>query len=100
MAHITHIEAEVYLLSPEEGGRKNYLSSGCWPKFYINGQGWGSEMRTFDGTDMLPGNTYAITLGFLAPELLLPQLSVGDAFELHEVTRTIGRGRVTVILGV
>ena len=87
-------EAQVYVLTKEEGGRHNPFFSGYRPQFYF---------RTTDvtGSVVLPGGVQMVMPGDnveLSVELIAPiAMTVGLDFAIREGGRTVGAGRVTKI---
>jgi len=88
-------EAEVYILSKEEGGRHTPFFKGYRPQFY---------MRTTDvtGSVTLPENVEMVMPGDnirMAVELITPvAIEQGSRFAIREGGRTVGAGVVTKIL--
>ncbi len=91
----TKFEAQVYVLSKEEGGRHTPFFSGYKPQFYI---------RTTDvtGTIILPGGVEMVMPGDninLRVELMYPvALEEGMRFAIREGGRTVGAGVITNIV--
>ncbi len=91
----TRFEAEVYVLSKEEGGRHTPFFNGYRPQFYF---------RTTDvtGTIQLPAGTEMVMPGDnirLSVELITPiAMEEGLRFAIREGGRTVGAGVVTKIL--
>jgi elongation factor Tu len=91
----TNFEAQVYILSKEEGGRHTPFFNGYRPQFYF---------RTTDvtGTANLPGGVEMVMPGDnvqMTVELLNPiAMEDGLRFAIREGGRTVGAGRVTKIL--
>jgi elongation factor Tu len=90
----TDFEAQVYVLTKEEGGRHNPFFPGYRPQFYF---------RTTDvtGTVMLPEGTQMVMPGDnteMTVELINPiAMDEGLRFAIREGGRTVGAGRVTKI---
>ncbi len=91
----TEFEAEVYVLSKEEGGRHTPFFSGYKPQFYIRTTDVTGDIKLPDGVEMvMPGDNVKMTV------------SLGDAIALQDQTkfaireggRTVGAGVVTKIL--
>ncbi len=88
-------EAEVYILSKEEGGRHTPFFKGYRPQFY---------MRTTDvtGSVTLPENVEMVMPGDnirMAVELITPvAIEQGSRFAIREGGRTVGAGVVTKVL--
>ena len=91
----TDFEAQVYVLTKEEGGRHKPFQSNYRPQFYF---------RTTDvtGTITLPEDTQICMPGDNTPvtvELIAPiAMDDGLKFAIREGGRTVGAGRVTKIL--
>jgi elongation factor Tu len=91
----TDFEAQVYVLTKEEGGRHKPFQSNYRPQFYF---------RTTDvtGTITLPEDTQICMPGDNTPvtvELIAPiAMDEGLKFAIREGGRTVGAGRVTKIL--
>ena len=92
----THFEAEVYILSKEEGGRHTPFFQGYRPQFYF---------RTTDVTGQceLPAEVEMVMPGDnvnLKAQLIVPiAMEEGLRFAIREGGRTVGAGVVTKILG-
>jgi len=91
----TNFEAQVYILSKEEGGRHTPFFNGYRPQFYF---------RTTDvtGTANLPGGVEMVMPGDnveMTVELINPiAMEDGLRFAIREGGRTVGAGRVTKII--
>src|SRR6059036_618984 len=91
----TNFEAQVYVLSKEEGGRHTPFFNGYRPQFYF---------RTTDvtGTANLPGGVEMVMPGDnveMVVELIAPiAMEEGLRFAIREGGRTVGAGRVTKIV--
>jgi elongation factor Tu len=91
----THFEAQVYILSKDEGGRHTPFFNNYRPQFYF---------RTTDvtGNVQLPGGTEMVMPGDnteMMVELIQPiAMEEGLRFAIREGGRTVGAGRVTKIL--
>ncbi|HEY5714259.1 MAG TPA: elongation factor Tu [Candidatus Gracilibacteria bacterium] len=91
----SEFEAEVYVLSKEEGGRHTPFFKGYKPQFYIRTTDVTGEVHLPDGVEMvMPGDNakFRVTLG---KEVAL---SDGTRFAIREGGRTVGAGVVTKIL--
>ena len=91
----TKFEAQVYVLSKEEGGRHTPFFNNYRPQFYF---------RTTDvtGSVVLPGGVEMVMPGDnteMTVELIQPiAMDEGLRFAIREGGRTVGAGRVTKIL--
>ena len=92
------IEAEIYYLTIEEGGREGFVASGYRGQFYYDGNDWDAP-QTFIGVDTVePGEIVKAHLGFLSPQEHFGKVHTGMEFLVREGTRTVGKGRITKIL--
>jgi translation elongation factor EF-Tu-like GTPase len=93
------VEAEIYFLTPEEGGRRTPFTSGYRPQFYYDGHDWDAIQNYPDEQEPVhPGDTVTAYLSFLSPHCHVGQLFPGKEFLVREGARTVGRGRITKIL--
>lgn len=91
----TEFEAEVYVLSKEEGGRHTPFFKGYKPQFYIRTTDVTGEVILPAGTEMvMPGDTITITVKLIAPVALEEK----QRFAIREGGKTVGAGAVTKIL--
>ena len=92
----TKFEAQIYVLSKEEGGRHSPFFSGYRPQFYFRTTDITGTITLPEGTDMVkPGDNTKI-IG----ELIHPvAMDKGLKFAIREGGRTIASGQVTDILG-
>ena len=91
----TKFEAEVYVLSKEEGGRHTPFFNGYRPQFYIRTTDVTGSTNLPDGVEMvMPGDNVKMTA-----ELIMPvALEEGVRFAIREGGRTVGAGVITKIL--
>jgi translation elongation factor EF-Tu-like GTPase len=92
------LEAEIYYLTAEEGGRSCSVKSGYRGQFYYNGGDWDAPQEFIDKEICNPGETVKVYLQTCSPHFHIGQLSVGQEFEIREGAITVGRGRITKIL--
>jgi elongation factor Tu len=91
----TEYEAEVYILTKEEGGRHKPFFKGYKPQFYIRTTDVTGEIELPAGTEMvMPGDTISITVKLIAPVALEEKMN----FAIREGGRTVGSGVVTKII--
>jgi elongation factor Tu len=90
----TRFQAEVYVLSKEEGGRHTPFFSGYRPQFYIRTTDVTGAIQLPEGVEMImPGDN--VTMGV---ELITPvALEEGSRFAIREGGRTVGAGVVTKV---
>jgi elongation factor Tu len=90
----TEFEAEIYVLTKEEGGRHTPFFKGYKPQFYIRTTDVTGECHLPEGTEMvMPGDNVNlnITLGAAIA------LDEGTRFAIREGGRTVGAGVVTKV---
>jgi len=91
----TDFQAEVYVLSKEEGGRHTPFFSGYRPQFYIRTTDVTGNIELQQGVEMImPGDNTQMTVHLIQPIAL----EEGLRFAIREGGRTVGAGAVTKIL--
>ena len=91
----TKFEAEVYVLTKEEGGRHKPFFSNYRPQFYFRTTDVTGTINLPEGTEMcLPGDNTKMTVELIAP-IAMEQ---GVRFAIREGGRTVGAGRVTEVI--
>jgi elongation factor Tu len=91
----TKFEAEVYVLSKEEGGRHKPFFSNYRPQFYFRTTDVTGMINLPDGTEMcMPGDNTKMVVELIAPIAM----DEGLRFAIREGGRTVGAGAVTKIL--
>jgi elongation factor Tu len=88
-------EAQVYVLSKEEGGRHTPFFNGYRPQFYIRTTDVTGAIGLPEGVEMvLPGDYITMSVELLAPVAL----EEGSRFAIREGGRTVGAGAVTKVI--
>ncbi len=91
----THFEAEVYVLTKEEGGRHTPFFKGYRPQFYFRTTDVTGSVELPAGVEMvMPGDNTKMTIELITPIAMEEQLR----FAIREGGRTVGAGVVTKIL--
>ncbi len=91
----TKFEAEIYVLSKEEGGRHNPFFKGYRPQFYFRTTDVTGEVALPDGTEMvMPGDNVSITVELISPIAMEENVK----FAIREGGRTVGAGQVTKVI--
>ena len=91
----TKFEAEVYVLSKEEGGRHTPFFTGYRPQFYFRTTDVTGAAALLGGTEMcMPGDNVKLSVELVTPVAMEDQLR----FAIREGGRTVGAGIVTKIL--
>lgn len=90
----TEFEAEVYVLSKEEGGRHTPFFTGYKPQFYVRTTDVTGEVTLAQGTEMvMPGDTVKFFVKLVAPVALEEQ----QRFAIREGGKTVGAGVISKI---
>ena len=90
----TDFEAEVYILTKEEGGRHTPFFTGYKPQFYIRTTDVTGDVTLPAGTEMvMPGDTIKFNVKLIVPVAMEEKLR----FAIREGGRTVGAGVVTKI---
>ena len=91
----TEFEAEVYVLTKEEGGRHTPFFSGYRPQFYLRTTDVTGEANLPDGTEMvMPGDNTKMKVKLIGPVAL----EEGLRFAVREGGHTVGAGVITKII--
>ena len=91
----TKFEAEVYVLSKDEGGRKTPFFSGYRPQFYFRTTDVTGAVNLLGGADMcMPGDNVKLEVELGKPIAM----DEGSRFAIREGGRTVGSGVVSKIL--
>jgi elongation factor Tu len=90
----TDFEAQVYILSKDEGGRHNPFYSNYRPQFYFRTTDVTGVITLPEGTEMvMPGDSTEMSVELIQPIAM----EEGLGFAIREGGRTVGSGRVTKI---
>jgi len=90
----TEFDAQVYVLTKEEGGRHNPFFSGYRPQFYFRTTDITGSITLPEGTQMvMPGDNTEMRVELIHPIAM----DEGLRFAIREGGRTVGAGRVTKI---
>ena len=90
----TEFNAEVYVLSKDEGGRHTPFFANYRPQFYFRTTDVTGEVILPEGTEMvMPGDSVTIGVKLIAPIAMDP----GLRFAIREGGRTVGSGVVSTI---
>ena len=90
----TKFEAQVYVLSKEEGGRHTPFFSNYRPQFYFRTTDVTGVVTLPEGTEMvMPGDNVSMSVELIAPIAI----ENGTKFSIREGGRTVGAGTVTKI---
>ena len=91
----TRAEAEVYVLSKEEGGRHTPFFNGYKPQFYIGTTDVTGNIELPEGVEMvMPGDNIKMKINLIYPVAM----EAGLRFAIREGGRTVGAGAISTIL--
>jgi elongation factor Tu len=91
----TKFEAEVYILTKEEGGRHTPFFTGYRPQFYFRTTDVTGTAKLLGGAEMvMPGDNVSVEIQLMAPIAMEEKLR----FAIREGGKTVGSGVVTKIL--
>src|ERR1700732_666811 len=91
----TQFNAEVYVLSKEEGGRHTPFFNGYRPQFYIRTTDVTGTIKIPEGMEMvMPGDNVQMEIELITPVAM----EEGLRFAIREGGRTVGAGAVTEVL--
>ena len=91
----TNFEANVYVLTKEEGGRHKPFFNNYRPQFYFRTTDVTGSVTLPEGTEMvMPGDNTTMTVELHKPIAM----DEGLRFAIREGGRTVGAGRVTKII--
>jgi len=90
----TEFDAEVYILTKEEGGRHTPFFTGYKPQFYVRTTDVTGDVTLAAGAEMvMPGDTANVSVKLIAPVAM----QEGQRFAIREGGKTVGAGVVTKI---
>lgn len=91
----TEFEAEVYILTKDEGGRHTPFFTGYKPQFYVRTTDVTGEVTLPSGVEMvMPGDNAKVTAKLIQPVAL----EEGLRFAIREGGRTVGAGVISKII--
>jgi elongation factor Tu len=91
----TQFNAEVYVLSKEEGGRHTPFFNGYRPQFYIRTTDVTGTIKIPEGMEMvMPGDNVQMEIELITPIAI----EEGLRFAIREGGRTVGAGAVTKVI--
>jgi len=91
----TAFEAEIYVLTKEEGGRHTPFFNNYRPQFYVRTTDVTGSVQLQEGTEMvMPGDNVKVNVELIAPVAM----DQGTKFAIREGGRTVGAGVVSKII--
>ena len=90
----TEFNAEIYILTKEEGGRHTPFFTGYKPQFYIRTTDVTGDVKLAEGVEMImPGDSAKISVKLIAPVAM----EEGLKFAIREGGHTVGAGVITKV---
>lgn len=91
----TEFEAQVYVLTKEEGGRHTPFFSGYKPQFYVKTTDITGDIKLPDGVEMvMPGDDAKMTVKLIVPVAM----EEGLRFAIREGGKTVGAGVIIKVI--
>ncbi len=91
----SHFNAEIYVLSKDEGGRHTPFFNGYRPQFYFRTTDVTGAVTLPEGVEMvMPGDNIAVEVKLISPIAM----EEGLRFAIREGGRTVGAGVVSSII--
>lgn len=88
-------EAQIYVLTKEEGGRHTPFFSGYKPQFFIRTADITGDVTLKEGTEMvMPGDTVDVSVKLIVPVAMEEK----QGFAIREGGKTVGAGVITKII--
>jgi elongation factor Tu len=88
------VEAQVYVLTKDEGGRHTPFFNGYKPQFFIRTSDITGEVQLPEGMEMvMPGDNTTMGINLIYPVAIEP----GLRFAIREGGRTVGAGAITKV---
>ncbi len=89
------VEAQVYVLTKEEGGRHTPFFNGYKPQFFIRTSDITGEVQLPEGMEMvMPGDNTTMGINLIYPVAIEP----GQRFAIREGGRTVGAGAISKVM--
>lgn len=92
------LEAEIYYLTEQEGGRKTAVNNGYRGQFHYNGKDWDAPQQFIDKETCNLGETVKVYLQTLSSDFHIGHFFVGQEFETREGSKIVGKGKITRII--
>src|SRR5215471_3417184 len=93
-SNFAKISAKIYLLRPEEGGRKTPIFTGYRPTVYFGDRQTDGLIIFNHAEKPTLGGEYTVTVALAHPEYLGDALKQEATFDCREGTKVVARGKV------
>jgi hypothetical protein len=94
----SHLEARIYYLTLDEGGRYTPVQSGYRGQFHYNGKDWDACQEFTDKELCYPGESVNVRLLIASPVFHYGKFFIGQEFEIREGARKVARGTITKVI--
>lgn len=91
------LQADIYYLTEQEGGRKSSITSGYRGQFHYDGEDFDAMHQFIDKDWCQLGETVKVFLQTASPDFHAGKFYVGKEFEIREGSKTVGKGKITNI---
>jgi len=92
------LEAEIYYLTKEEGGRSTPAFSGYRGQFYYDNYNWDAAQQFIDKSVCDPGDKVKVLIQTATPSQHIGKFFIGKDFEIREGLILVAKGKITKII--
>ncbi len=92
------LEAEIYYLTKEEGGRETAVRNGYRGQFYYDGKDWDAPQEFIEKEVCYPGDKVRVKIQTLSPDFHVGRFWKGKEFKVREGGETVGNGIIREVL--
>ncbi len=92
------LEAEIYYLTAQEGGRQTGVATNYRGQFFYDNHNWDAEQKFLGKEYCELGQNIKVLLRTASPDFHCGKFFVGKKFEIREGARIVGKGTITKIL--
>jgi len=92
------LEANIYYLTADEGGRKTPVATGYRGQFYYDNHNWIAIQQFIDKEWCEPGETVKVLIQTANPYFHCGKFFIGKEFEIREGSKVVGKGKISKVL--
>ncbi|MBK8787541.1 MAG: hypothetical protein IPN43_13855 [Chitinophagaceae bacterium] len=92
------LEADIYYLTSDEGGRKTPVATSYRGQFRYDNHDWDAMQQFLDKEWCEPGDTVKVLLQTASPYFHCGNFFVGKEFEIREGATIVGKGKISKVL--
>lgn len=92
------LQADIYYLTEQEGGRKKPVASGYRGQFHYDGKDYDAAQQFLEKDWCHLGESVQVLIQTASPQIHAGQFYEGKAFEIREGAKVVGKGVVTKVL--